>query len=99
MKVFQQRAWVFESSGSAYNASQCDEEIRTGDILLVPKEKLVGLADTWPVAVTELHGDLHYVLDLDETYPRFPAGAVEGAVQLALDLGWEVAAGSNKRKE
>lgn len=49
----------FESTGKAYNACQCSDEIKTGDILFIPSEGVVGIADAWPVAVTANHGDLH----------------------------------------
>jgi hypothetical protein len=49
----------FETSGHAYNASQCDENIQTGDLLIILSEKVIGIADTWPFAVTKAHGKLH----------------------------------------
>lgn len=50
--------YVFRSSEAAYNASQCTEGI-TGSCLVVPSEQLVGIADTYPIAITENPGDLH----------------------------------------
>jgi len=55
----------FSSTTDAYNACQTgidfmtDNEVRTCDILVVPDEKVVGICDTWPVALTIDHGELH----------------------------------------
>lgn len=49
----------FASSGIAYDATQCDDAVKTGDILVIESEGVVGVAYTWPFAVTEKHGDLH----------------------------------------
>jgi hypothetical protein len=53
----------FESTGQAYDACQCDENIKRGDLLLIVSERVVGIADTWPVAVTVNHGRLHIPAD------------------------------------
>lgn len=38
---------------------QCDEVIRTGETLVVLAEGVVGIAMTWPFAVTAASGHLH----------------------------------------
>lgn len=53
---------TFESSGDAYDATQCDESIANGDPLVIQDEGVVGLAWTWPVAVTVKTGELHSVV-------------------------------------
>ena len=53
------RHHAFASTGNAYDATQCDEAIRTGDTLIVLPENVVGVAMTWPFAVTQAHGNLH----------------------------------------
>jgi len=53
------RHHAFASTGNAYDATQCDEAIRTGDTLVVLPEAVVGIAMTWPFAVTETCGKLH----------------------------------------
>jgi len=53
------RHHAFASTGNAYDASQCDEAIRTGDTLIVLAEQVVAIAMTWPFAVTETSGALH----------------------------------------
>ncbi|RWM86479.1 MAG: hypothetical protein EOR84_30670 [Mesorhizobium sp.] len=59
----------FDSTGEAYDATQCDENIKNGDVLVIEPEQVVGLADTWPVAVTKNAGHLHSLSDGNfETY-------------------------------
>ena len=53
------RHHAFASTGNAYDASQCDEAILTGDTLIVLVEQVVAIAMTWPFAVTETSGALH----------------------------------------
>ncbi|WP_287118322.1 hypothetical protein [Mesorhizobium sp.] len=63
------RIHFFDSTGDAYDMTQCDENIKNGDTLVIVDEKVVGLADTWPVAVTEHSGNLHILSDGQfETY-------------------------------
>jgi hypothetical protein len=50
------RAFCFASSGNAYDATQTDAAISRGAILPIASERIVGLADTWPNAVTQAHG-------------------------------------------
>lgn len=53
------RHHAFASTGNAYDATQCDDAICTGDTLIVLPENVVGVAMTWPFAVTQAHGNLH----------------------------------------
>ena len=71
------RHHAFASTGNAYDATQCDEAIRTGDTLIVLPENVVGVAMTWPFAVTQAHGHLHALSE--------PRGA-ETLVDLARSL-------------
>ena len=52
----------FETTADAYDATQCDPEVKKGDILIIESERDIGIADTWPVAVTREHGALHWIL-------------------------------------
>ena len=45
------RHHAFASSGNAYDATQCDEAIQTGDTLIIIADQVVGIAMTWPFAV------------------------------------------------
>lgn len=50
----------FNSTGEAYDASQCDENIHDGDVLIVRNERVAGVLDqAWPVAVSEARGHFH----------------------------------------
>ncbi len=53
------RHHAFASTGNAYDATQCDEAIGTGDTLIILAEGVVGIAMTWPFAVTQASGHLH----------------------------------------
>ena len=72
------RVWTFANSGDAYDMTQCDDDLKTGDVLLIPSEKVVGITNTWPLAVTKEMGHLHGVeegckiediLDMDGVLP------------------------------
>ena len=56
------KAFTFETSGDAYDATQCLDAIQDGDTL-VCADGVVGLAYTWPVAVTANFGKLHTLTD------------------------------------
>ena len=86
----------FESTGEAYDMCQYDDTIQTGDTLVIASEGVVGLADTWPVAITAKHGKLH-VLDDGVTAadlkqggghgaPLFTVEQIAVAMQAAIDL-------------
>ena len=53
------RHHAFASTGNAYDATQCDEVIKTGDTLIILAEGVVAIAMTWPFAVTKECGKLH----------------------------------------
>lgn len=53
----------FATTGNAYDACQCDETITKGDTLIVLSEGVVGIAWTWPIAVTANRGALHQIKD------------------------------------
>lgn len=86
----------FESTGEAYDACQTDDNIKTGDTLVVAPERVVGLAWTWPVAVTREHGALHTVRGGDspavlydyDNRRVFTDEQIEAAEQLAEERGW-----------
>lgn len=76
----------FASTGDAYDACQCDENIKQGDTLVIKAEKIVGVADTWPFAVTADHGQLHGIADLTKLPAKLKTG-YEHASKLARELG------------
>jgi hypothetical protein len=57
----------FNSTSDAYDASQTDDSISHGDVLVVESEHVVGvLVDAWPVAVTPERGAFHtFAPDVD----------------------------------
>lgn len=87
-------AYLFDSSGDAYDAVQCDEKIKNGDILIIANEKVIGVACTWPVAVTKECGVLHSISDKDKWLNYFKEGrdrmaqSLLEAENLALILNW-----------
>ena len=98
------RIHEFYHSGAAYDATQSDEQIRNGDILLIVEGDdyrpdaltIVGLADTWPVAVTKTKGHLHQYKDDrianpdDALSPKWTSEQIHNAVALAHGLGCEI---------
>lgn len=54
------RVHHFDDTRSAYDATQWNDEIRDGDVLVIASEKVVGLLrSAWPFALTVRHGELH----------------------------------------
>ena len=87
----------FPSTGATYDACQCDPSVRKGDILWIPSETVVGIADTWPIAITHANGALHYVDDSPAGLIYFAsndemAAGKDGAIELALALGYPIMA-------
>lgn len=89
---------AFETTGNAYDASQCDEAIRTGDTLLVLTERVVAVAMTWPFALTTECGKLHAVAqprsgetlaDLARAL-QVTADDIEHAARLAQSLNFDL---------
>lgn len=74
-----EKVHYYDSSSEAYDASQCS--LGFMNIMVVKDEKVVAVADTWPIAVTKEHGELHqlkkgctfdnYVKDQCEMQSRF----------------------------
>ena len=87
----------FSDSGLAYDACQCNSQIKTGDTLLIGSERVVGLAWTWPVAVTPEFGRLHWpdpASDIDSLIREagWSEQQVANAVAIAMARGFGVAA-------
>jgi hypothetical protein len=81
----------FNSTSQAYNATQCSDEIKTGDVLAILSEQVIGLAYTWPIAITTRYGELHTVnewtnisaLKEDNGEPVFTNDQVQNARDIA----------------
>ena len=91
----------FASTGNAYDAVQTDETIAAGDTLLILDEGVVGVAMTWPFAITAEPGKLHAVsepgaggtLGHVEQALGVPDGSIARACRLARTLGFAIDAG------
>ncbi len=84
----------FGDTWDAYNATQCRDDIRDGDVLVVESERVVGFLDAaWPVAITKAHGEFHHLTIPAREHKdgRFTASA-DLAEWLAAKLGFELAA-------
>lgn len=83
----------FDDSTDAYDMSQCDESIEPGHCLVVLSEGVVGIADTWPIAVTKNAGNLHSAEEgFDPIAGRsISTEQVELAKSVALAHGFELA--------
>lgn len=92
------RIHAFASTGNAYDAVQTDETIAAGDTLLILDERVVGVAMTWPFAVTAKPGKLHAVsepgagesLEHIEKALDVPDGSIARACRLARKLGFAI---------
>lgn len=78
----------FPSTGDAYDATQCDPCVKTGDLLVITSEQVVGIAYTWPVAVTKRHGALHYLSENSSFKDLGIEESAKQAVRLAELLGY-----------
>lgn len=80
----------FLDAHSGYDATQCDERIKDGDVLVVESAGIVGILYdvAWPVALTEA-GAAEWGAFRDDARPdeRY-AGQIEKAVALATDKGF-----------
>lgn len=91
------RIHAFATSGNAYDGVQTDDRIATGDLLLVLDKAIVGIAMTWPFAVTTEAGNLHQIAGkTGETGEHLAtslgveAAAIATAIALARQLGFAI---------
>lgn len=55
---------ITSDSGQAYDLTQTSDDIRDGDVLIVPNEGIVAiLYQAWPLALTSENGRLHSLRD------------------------------------
>jgi hypothetical protein len=58
------RVFEFKSSPEAYDIALTMTLIRSGDVLCVPSERVVGVfVYAWPVAISKERGTFHYLLN------------------------------------
>lgn len=101
----------FESTVEAYDACQyrdrqyCEinglpeeDVVRNGDILVIASEAVIGIADTWPIAIlypgcnSESHseddgGALHTLMRPVNDDPEHPLNQYRRSVEKALEVG------------
>lgn len=82
---------TFDNTTDAYDATQCNEEIKDGDVLVIESEQVIGIAYTFPFALTEYIGELHVTIANPRTREGgiFAAG-VDRAEQIARERGWRI---------
>jgi hypothetical protein len=58
-RIEQPTVHTFDSTGEAYDVSQCSDEIKNGDVLVVPDEDAIAIMlEAWPTAISpELSGE------------------------------------------
>ena len=84
------RVWEISDSATAYDLCQTEDDIRIGDVLFIPSEKIVGFAGVWPIAITDNCGELHKV-KADKhidcvTYARIELKSSEENIKAAVEL-------------
>ncbi|MCT9003512.1 hypothetical protein [Streptomyces rhizosphaerihabitans] len=81
------------TTAEAYDATQCCDDIRDGDVLVVEAEGVVGFLDAaWPVAVTEAHGEFHGLKTPAHEYKDGScAASIDSAERIAAELGFPLA--------
>ena len=85
------RVWTFANSGDAYDMTQCDEDLKTGDVLLIPSEKVVGITNTWPLAITKEMGQLHGVEEGHKIEDLLPSDTDKDYLNKALKVARSLA--------
>ncbi|MGE9695932.1 hypothetical protein [Streptomyces sp. CH6] len=80
---------TFESTQQAYNATQCRDDVRDGDVLAIPSEGVVGfLRSAWPAAITAKTGELHGIIGDPRTIDGGDyVASVDRAEAVARELG------------
>ena len=99
----------YSDTGAAYSATQHDATVMNGDVLVIVDERVIGMAETWPFAITVEPGSLHQLdptvatikvlasaFDLSEDDTR---AALARAVDIADVLGYPVAPTARKIAE
>ena len=84
----------FDTTADAYDACQWNEDIKFGDVLIIESERVVGVADVWPLALTENTGELHGLTDRSEAglkaYIETRKAEIESLFNKVVDVDVEV---------
>ncbi|HEY1177191.1 MAG TPA: hypothetical protein VGF17_13625, partial [Phytomonospora sp.] len=83
----------FDSTEDAYNRTQCGDDIRDGDVLVVEGEGVVGfLRSAWPAAITAERGELHGIEGDPRTLDDGQyVASIEAAEEIAREQGFALA--------
>jgi hypothetical protein len=82
------RSHIFPDSGTAYDASQTDDTIRDGDVLLVPNEgRAAVLVQAWPTSALGMTdpGPFHTLADHTD-WLHFDGGKYHDSAVVAIAL-------------
>ena len=105
------KIYYYEDTSSAYDDTQSQylNEVVNGDILVIESEKVVGVADTWPVSVTSERGELHSLKEESTIIGIIPdmleysklsvdelKASFSSAIELAKSKGFEISKQSNE---
>jgi hypothetical protein len=83
----------FETTGEAYDASQTDDNIKDGDILVATEEKVIGiLVQAWPVSIDSNKTGHFHALKPGLQWSTFEGGKYSDSYRLAVGTlvsrGW-----------
>lgn len=79
------------SSGEAYDLTQTSDVIKSGHVLVVPSESLVGvMVAAWPCSVTADHGAFHRAVEPEIYRDELFEPAFAAAREVAAARGWEL---------
>lgn len=84
----------YDSTEDAYNRTQCGDDIRDGDVLIIEREGVVGfLRSAWPAAITVARGELHGIDGDPRTLDDgLYVASIDAAEQIAREHGFALAA-------
>lgn len=82
------RSFSFPDCGTAYDSSQTNEDIRDGDVLLVPSEgRAAVLVEAWPTLAYGTEPGCFHTLDDHTDWTRFVNGTYLSSAVTAIALG------------
>jgi hypothetical protein len=82
------RSFTFRDSRTAYDASQTNDDIRDGDVLLVPSEGSAAvLVQAWPTVAFGTEPGAFHTLDDHTDWKQFDGGTYLSSAIVAIALG------------
>jgi hypothetical protein len=84
---------TFSSTEQAYEAAATNSHVKCADTLVIESEKVIGVADTWPFAITIQRGSLCIfgpeAFEDPRSLARFVSG-IKAALREARARGYDV---------